>query len=218
MSYSQLTWFNHFCLYCTNLFSIRSTFNSPKISSYLLRSNNQHTTVCLMNSISNLFRLHTSFCFNVQISQPYKSDGIAKILYSFNRDCLWTKFVFKTLFRISKICKNLISLHYILNSLSLCLIKHHAIKTYWGSGCIASRILDFGTKWWWVISLTPSERAPGTHWIGGWVDPRRATIHNNSATGRYIIYAAGDALLKEEISVGITSTSPFWHGVNAGYT
>jgi hypothetical protein len=22
------------------------------------------------------------------------------------------------------------------------------------------------------ISFTPGERAPGTHWIGGWVDPR----------------------------------------------
>jgi hypothetical protein len=31
--------------------------------------------------------------------------------------------------------------------LSLCLTKHHAIKTYWGSGGIAPRILDFGTTW-----------------------------------------------------------------------
>jgi len=23
-----------------------------------------------------------------------------------------------------------------------------------------------------VISFTSGERAPGTHWIGGWVDPR----------------------------------------------
>jgi hypothetical protein len=31
--------------------------------------------------------------------------------------------------------------------LSLCLTKHHAMKTYWGSGGIASCILDLGTRW-----------------------------------------------------------------------
>jgi hypothetical protein len=31
--------------------------------------------------------------------------------------------------------------------LSLCLTKHHAIKTYRGSGGIASRIIDLGTRW-----------------------------------------------------------------------
>jgi hypothetical protein len=30
--------------------------------------------------------------------------------------------------------------------LSLCLTKHHAMKTYWRSGGIVSRILDPGTK------------------------------------------------------------------------
>jgi hypothetical protein len=30
--------------------------------------------------------------------------------------------------------------------LSLYLTKHHAMKTYWGSGCIAARILDLGTR------------------------------------------------------------------------
>jgi hypothetical protein len=39
--------------------------------------------------------------------------------------------------------------------LSLCLTKHHAMKTYWGSGGIAPRILDFGTRWRWVVSFTP---------------------------------------------------------------
>jgi hypothetical protein len=32
-------------------------------------------------------------------------------------------------------------------NLSLCLTKHHAMKTYWGSGGIAPRILDLGTRW-----------------------------------------------------------------------
>jgi hypothetical protein len=32
--------------------------------------------------------------------------------------------------------------------LSLCfLTEHHTIKAYWGSGGIAPRILDFGTRW-----------------------------------------------------------------------
>jgi hypothetical protein len=31
--------------------------------------------------------------------------------------------------------------------LFLCLTKHHAMKTYWGSGDVTPRILDFGTRW-----------------------------------------------------------------------
>jgi hypothetical protein len=39
--------------------------------------------------------------------------------------------------------------------LSLYLTKHHAMKTYWGSGGIAPCILDLGTRWRWVVSFTP---------------------------------------------------------------
>jgi hypothetical protein len=39
--------------------------------------------------------------------------------------------------------------------LSLCLTKHHAMKTYWGSGSIAPCIPDLGTKWRGVVSFTP---------------------------------------------------------------
>jgi hypothetical protein len=51
------------------------------------------------------------------------------------------------------------------------------METYWGSGGIAPRILNLGTRWRWVVSFTPRplyprERAPGTDWIGGWVGPR----------------------------------------------
>jgi len=40
--------------------------------------------------------------------------------------------------------------------LSLCLTKHHAIKTYWGIGdiYISPRILDLGTRWRRVVRLT----------------------------------------------------------------
>jgi len=31
--------------------------------------------------------------------------------------------------------------------LSLCLTKHHAMKTYWGRAGIAPRILDLDTRW-----------------------------------------------------------------------
>jgi hypothetical protein len=38
--------------------------------------------------------------------------------------------------------------------------------------------LNLGTRWGWVVSVTPrprftpGERTPGSHWIGGWVGPR----------------------------------------------
>jgi hypothetical protein len=44
--------------------------------------------------------------------------------------------------------------------LSLCLTKNHAMKTYWGSGGIASRVLDLGSRWTWVIGLTPRPLYP----------------------------------------------------------
>jgi hypothetical protein len=43
--------------------------------------------------------------------------------------------------------------------------------TYFDGG-IAPRILDLGNWGMWVVSFTPRERAPGTHWIGSWVGPR----------------------------------------------
>jgi hypothetical protein len=39
-------------------------------------------------------------------------------------------------------------------------------------------ILNLGTRWGWVVSVTPRQRftpgeiTPGTHWRGGWVGPR----------------------------------------------
>jgi len=48
-----------------------------------------------------------SVYFNVQISQLYESDGIVKIWCTFNQNCFWTKYGFKTSFRIPKAFKNL---------------------------------------------------------------------------------------------------------------
>jgi hypothetical protein len=56
--------------------------------------------------------------------------------------------------------------------LSLCLINHHALKTYGGLE-VQLHAVDEGE---WLLSrpgrFTPKERAPGTQWIGGWVDLR----------------------------------------------
>jgi hypothetical protein len=57
------------------------------------------------------------------------------------------------------------------------LTEHRSMKAYWWSGGIAPRILDRGTTWRWVIGFmfwplySPGGRAPGTHYIGGWVGP-----------------------------------------------
>jgi hypothetical protein len=42
-------------------------------------------------------------------------------------------------------------------------------------------LFDLGTKWRWAVSFTPGrftprERAPGTYWIGGWVDAVKTKI------------------------------------------
>jgi len=65
---------------------------------------------------------------------------------------------------------------------------------YWENGGIAPRILDLGIDGGeWSASrpchITPRERAPGTHWKGGWVGPRAvldtvvgavSKLHNSS--------------------------------------
>jgi hypothetical protein len=61
--------------------------------------------------------------------------------------------------------------------LFLYLTKHHAMRAYWewrySSSHSLTSALDGGE---WSASrpgrFTPRERAPGTHWIGGWVGPR----------------------------------------------
>jgi hypothetical protein len=61
--------------------------------------------------------------------------------------------------------------------LSLCLTKYHAMKTYWEWRYISTHFLTSALdESEWSVSrsdhFAPSERAPSTHWIGGWVDPR----------------------------------------------
>jgi hypothetical protein len=53
--------------------------------------------------------------------------------------------------------------------LSLRLTKHHAMKTYCGSGGVAPCILDLGTRWRSVISFTPRTLYPQgkSPWVVG---------------------------------------------------
>jgi hypothetical protein len=52
------------------------------------------------------------------------------------------------------------------------------MKALGGRGGIAPTIVDLGSRWRWVVSVTPrprfspGERTPGTHCTGGWVGPR----------------------------------------------
>jgi hypothetical protein len=64
------------------------------------------------------------------------------------------------------------------------LTEHEAIKAYLWSGGIAplillTSVLDGGE---WSAScpshFTRRERAPGTHWVGGWVRPRADNLQN----------------------------------------
>jgi hypothetical protein len=59
----------------------------------------------------------------------------------------------------------------------LFLTEHYTMKMHWGSGGIAHTFLIValdGSEWSASCPgcFTPRERAPGTHWIGGWVGPR----------------------------------------------
>jgi hypothetical protein len=44
--------------------------------------------------------------------------------------------------------------------LSLCLTKHHVMKTYWGSGSMAPWIPDLCTRTRWVVSFTSRQIYP----------------------------------------------------------
>jgi hypothetical protein len=61
--------------------------------------------------------------------------------------------------------------------LFLCLTKQHAIKKYWEWRYSTTHYLMsalYGGEWSASRPgrFTPRERAPGTHWIGGWVGSR----------------------------------------------
>jgi hypothetical protein len=61
---------------------------------------------------------------------------------------------------------------------SLCLTKHHAMKTYWEVElqlhAFLTSALEGGGEWSASrpCRFTPGERTPGIHWMGFWVGPR----------------------------------------------
>jgi hypothetical protein len=75
-----------------------------------------------------------------------------------------------------------------MEKLSLCL-TNQALRHVdaWGSGCIEPHFLDLSTSWEWSASrpdrLTPEERAPCTHRVGGCVGPRASL--DDMAKGKF---------------------------------
>jgi hypothetical protein len=62
---------------------------------------------------------------------------------------------------------------YLSVKLSLCLTKHHAVKTYWGVEVQRHTFLTAALEGdEWSDSrpgrFTPGERVPSSHWIGSW--------------------------------------------------
>jgi hypothetical protein len=55
-------------------------------------------------------------------------------------------------------------------------VKHYAMKTFGLVDAYTHVFLTSALVGEWSVSrpgrFTPGERAPGTHWIGGWVGPR----------------------------------------------
>jgi hypothetical protein len=79
MSFIYLHDLNIFVYIAVISFRLCLLLSSSKISSFLLWYDKLYHAVRLMNFISAVFNLVTSLCFSVQISQPYKSDRIAKL-------------------------------------------------------------------------------------------------------------------------------------------
>lgn len=83
------TWFKQFHLHFANFLLTGSMSSYYKISSFLPWSNKLYIGEC-NKFICNAFCLLMSVLY-IQTSQPYKSDGISKTVYTFNWDCLWAK-------------------------------------------------------------------------------------------------------------------------------
>jgi hypothetical protein len=71
----------------------------------------------------------------------------------------------------------------------------HAMQALGGEEVWLLLIHDLGTRWGWVVSVTPQprftpgERTPGTHWTGGWMGPRAGL--DTEARGKFICPCRG---------------------------
>ena len=89
-------------LYELSLWSTGSTFNSSKISSFLLWSKSVYPAVLLKkNFISIHVNRLLSFCMRAQISLSCRRKRTASALYTFIVEDFWSKIGLKLLFRIS---------------------------------------------------------------------------------------------------------------------
>jgi hypothetical protein len=61
--------------------------------------------------------------------------------------------------------------------------EHHVMKEYWGSGGIAPRILDLGTRWRWVVRFTPRPLYPQRKRPGYPLDRRLGGPQSRSGCG-----------------------------------
>jgi len=87
-------------------------------------------------------------CFNVQISQLYrdKSYGIAKILYTFSRNCPWTKFCFRTFFRRTSLFLRPFHLRTTFTTLQVC---EHIYLFQYSIICLESVFKCHYLRYWW---------------------------------------------------------------------
>ena len=88
-------------VYVLSFWSTGSTFNSSKISSFLLWSKSVYPAVLLKNFISIYVNRLLSFCMRAQISLSCRRMRTASALYTFIVEDFWSKIGLKLFFRIS---------------------------------------------------------------------------------------------------------------------
>jgi hypothetical protein len=81
-------------------------------------------------------------CYSFPLNKLYACSDLMTTLECFSYICVSPWFRLKSKFLGTSRCP-----------FSLCLTKH-SMKTYWGSGGTAPRILGLGTRWRWVVSFT----------------------------------------------------------------
>jgi hypothetical protein len=88
---------------------------------------------------------------NTEAQRHYCNWNVIRIVHRAGKSCVKDSRTFPLLKWLLVEC---------IHQLSLCLTKHHTMKKYWGSGGIASHVLDLGTRWRWVVSFTPRPLYP----------------------------------------------------------
>jgi hypothetical protein len=151
---------------------------SPCLSQSTCHTNTQPVISIQLNSVHNTSdsRIKTFFYFNtLWLEWCVHSVNKSKKGNAFMAWCLVkhrNNFAFLSLFLIK---------HY--NMESCPIFKHYELKTFWGIGCIASYFLNFGTRWRWVVSLTPRPLYPSEKRPRYTLDKRLGAPQNWSGRG-----------------------------------